>query len=140
MMTLCPRLEFADESALAGVRAVEAAGEVVRAEVVVGGGLGEHLPDDDDQVWAVTMAVLCPPFLLRRRWKRRKLNAGIGLVRPADQAHSMRTAQSSLLPLRVLPERSVSSGGFVVARTETGPGGEVGGGGELWAMSMPFAA
>src|SRR4051794_22823010 len=41
--------EFADESASAGVGVVEAAGEVVRAEVAVGGGLGEHVPDDHDQ-------------------------------------------------------------------------------------------
>ena len=38
--------EFADESSLAGIGAVDAAGEVIRAEVAVGGGLGEHMPDD----------------------------------------------------------------------------------------------
>ena len=41
--------EFADELAFASVGVVNAAGEVVRAEVAVGGGLGEYMPDDHDQ-------------------------------------------------------------------------------------------
>src|SRR5205823_635752 len=41
--------EFADEAALAGFGVVDAAGEVVRAEITVGGGVGEHMPDDHDQ-------------------------------------------------------------------------------------------
>jgi hypothetical protein len=38
--------EFADEPALACFGVVDAAGEVVRAQVVVGRGLGEHMPND----------------------------------------------------------------------------------------------
>jgi len=41
--------EFADESSFAYFGAVDTAGEVVRAEVAVGGGLGEDMPDDHDQ-------------------------------------------------------------------------------------------
>lgn len=42
-------LEFADEPTFAGVGVVDAAGEIVRAEVAVCGGLGQHMPDDHDQ-------------------------------------------------------------------------------------------
>ncbi len=41
--------EFADEAALADFGVVDAAGEVVRAEVAVGGGVEKHMPDDHDQ-------------------------------------------------------------------------------------------
>ena len=41
--------EFAGEAALASVGVVDAAGEVARAQVAVGGGLGEYVPDDHDQ-------------------------------------------------------------------------------------------
>jgi hypothetical protein len=41
--------EFVDELACTCLGTVDAAGEVVRAEVAVGGGLGEHMPDDHDQ-------------------------------------------------------------------------------------------
>ena len=46
---LAEGFEFADEAAFAGFGVVEAAGEVVRAEVAVGGGLGEHMPNDRDE-------------------------------------------------------------------------------------------
>jgi hypothetical protein len=42
-------LEFADEPAFACFGVVDAAGEVVRAEVAVGRGFGEYMPNDDDQ-------------------------------------------------------------------------------------------
>jgi hypothetical protein len=42
-------LEFVDESACAGLGVVDVAGEVVQAEVAVGGGLGEHMPNDHAQ-------------------------------------------------------------------------------------------
>ena len=38
-----------DEPAFTCFGTVDAAGEVVRAKVAVGGGLGEHMPDDHDQ-------------------------------------------------------------------------------------------
>lgn len=41
--------EFVNESAFTGVGTVDTTGEVVRAEVTVGGGLSEHMPDDHDQ-------------------------------------------------------------------------------------------
>ena len=41
--------ELVDESTLAYFGAVEAAGEVVRAEVAVGGALGEHMPNDHNE-------------------------------------------------------------------------------------------
>ena len=41
--------EFVDEPAFPCFRAVDAAGEVVRTEVAVGGGLGQHMPDDDNE-------------------------------------------------------------------------------------------
>ena len=41
--------ELVDEPAFPCFRAVDAAGEVVRAEVAVGGGLGQHMPDDHDE-------------------------------------------------------------------------------------------
>src|SRR5436189_761087 len=43
------RFELVDESTFAGVGAVEAAGEVVRAQVAVGGGLGQDVPNDHNQ-------------------------------------------------------------------------------------------
>jgi hypothetical protein len=51
----------------------------------------------------VALAAFFPPFLPNRRW-----SGGAPtwvLVRPAGQAHSVRTVQSSLLPLPVLPVR-----------------------------------
>src|SRR4051812_50157802 len=41
--------ELADESAFARFGVVEAAGEVVGAQILVAGGVGEHMPDDHDQ-------------------------------------------------------------------------------------------
>src|ERR671925_580376 len=41
--------ELADEPTLAYFGVVDAAGEVVRAQVAVGGGLGEHMPDDHNE-------------------------------------------------------------------------------------------
>lgn len=41
--------EFVDEPAFVGVGVVEAAGEVVCAEVAVCGGLGEHMSDDHNE-------------------------------------------------------------------------------------------
>ena len=40
--------EFADEPAFACFGVVDAAGEVVRAKVAVGRGLGKYMPNDDD--------------------------------------------------------------------------------------------
>ena len=47
LVTEC--FEFADASACLCLRAIDAAGEVVRAQVAVGGGLGEYMPDDDNE-------------------------------------------------------------------------------------------
>ena len=67
--------ELADELMFTGVGSVDAAGEVVRTEVVVGGGLGENVPDDHDQGvgrgHGAAMAVFRPPFMPNRRWNRR---------------------------------------------------------------------
>src|SRR5689334_1568890 len=41
--------EFVDEPTFPCFRAVDAAGEVVRAQVAVGGGLGQHMPDDHNE-------------------------------------------------------------------------------------------
>jgi hypothetical protein len=41
--------EFADEPAFPCFRAIDAAGEVVGAQVAVGGVLGEHMPNNDDE-------------------------------------------------------------------------------------------
>lgn len=63
--------EFADEPAFAGVGVVEAAGEVVGAEVSVGGGLGQHLPDDHNEGVCGGGGGLVAALLPKRRWKRR---------------------------------------------------------------------
>ena len=41
--------EFVDESAFPCFRVVGAAGEVVRAQVAVGGGLGQYMPNDHNE-------------------------------------------------------------------------------------------
>jgi len=41
--------QFADESTFACVGTVDTAGEAIRAQVAVGGGLGEDIPDDDNE-------------------------------------------------------------------------------------------
>jgi hypothetical protein len=87
------------------LRAVEAAGEVVRAQVAVGGGLGQDVPDDHNEGVGGGGGGLLPALVPKRRWKRRNCASTLVLVRPADQAHSVSSARSSLLPLRVLPER-----------------------------------
>jgi hypothetical protein len=59
--------KFADEPAFAGAGVVDAAGEIVRAEVAVGGVLASTCQMITIKVWAVAVAAFWPPFLPKRQ-------------------------------------------------------------------------
>ena len=107
--------EFVDESALAGVGVVEAAGEVVRAEVAIGGGLSEHMPDDHDQRVGNGDGGLASALLAEAAVKTAELSTDIGTGAsrgPGTLGEDLAEFGVALAGLA----GSVPSGGFVVAR------------------------
>jgi hypothetical protein len=74
--------KFADEPAFAGAGVVDAAGEIVRAEVAVGGVLGEHMPDDHDQGMGGGGRGLLAAFLAEAAVKATELGTDIGAGAP----------------------------------------------------------
>ena len=74
--------EFADESAFSRFGVVEAAGEVVRAQIPVGGGLGEHMPDDHDQGMGGGDGGLVAALLAEPAVESAELGADVGVGAP----------------------------------------------------------
>jgi hypothetical protein len=112
--------EFADEPACAGVGVVEVAGEVVRAQVAVGGGLGQRMPDDHNEGVGGGNRGLRPAFLAEAAVEAAELGAEVGagaLGRPGAFGEDRAELGVALAGLA----RAVPSGGFVVTRALAGP-------------------
>lgn len=70
--------EFADESPLTGIGTVDTTGEVIRAEIAVGGGLGEHMPDDHNKGVRGGGSGLLPTLLAEPAVEVAELGADVG--------------------------------------------------------------
>jgi hypothetical protein len=99
--------EFKDESAFAGFGIVDAAGEVVRAELAVGGGLGEHVPYDHNEGMGSGDGGLRVTLLAGPTVETVELRANIGTGAPRG---------SGALGAFARPAGTVPVGGLVVAR------------------------
>jgi hypothetical protein len=74
--------EFADEPALAGFGVVDATGEVVRAQIAVGGGLGEHMPNNHNEGVGGGNRGLLAAFLAETAVEAAELGADVGAGAP----------------------------------------------------------
>ena len=121
--------EFADEPAFAGVGVVEAAGEVVRAEVAVGGGLGEHVPNDHNEGVGGGSGGLLAALFAEAAMEATELGTDVAAGAPGcPGALGEHRAQRGVALAGLA--RAVLTGGFVVARAQSGPRGQVRRGGE----------
>jgi hypothetical protein len=107
--------EFVNEPAFAGVGTVDAAGEVVRAEVAVGGGLGEHMSNDHDQGVGGGGSGLLATLFAEPAVEAAELGTDIGAGAPGGSGALGEDLAEFLVALAGLAG-SVPSGGFVVAR------------------------
>src|SRR3954454_8093073 len=119
--------ELVDESAFACFGAVEAAGEVVRAQVAVGGSLGQDVPDDHNE--GVGGGGLLTALAAEAAVEAAELRAHVG-TGPTGGPGALGEQRAEFLAALAGPTRAVLAGGFVVARAQSGPRGQVRRGGE----------
>jgi hypothetical protein len=116
--------EFADESTFAGVGAIDAGGEIVRAEVAVGGGLGEHMPNDHNQGMRGGGGGLLPALGAEAAVEAAELRAHVG-TGPTGGPGALGEQRAEFLAALAGSTRAVLAGGLVVSRAQSGPRGQV---------------
>ena len=126
--------ELADELMFTGVGSVDAAGEVVRTEVVVGGGLGENVPDDHDQGVGRGHGGLPSALHAEPAVEPAELGAEVGAGAPRGPGPFGEALVEFLVSLAGLA-RTVPPGGLVVARAQAGPRSQVRRSTSAWARN-----
>src|SRR5690349_3607023 len=105
--------ELADEPTFACLLTIDAAGEVVRTEVAVGAGFGQHMPNDHNQGVGGRGGGLTPSGLAEPAVEAPELGADVGTgTRGGPGALGENRAQLGVA--LASPARAVFAGGFVV--------------------------
>src|SRR5882762_1920379 len=112
--------EFVDESAFAGVGVVDTSGEVVGAQVAVGAGLGEDMPNDHNEGVGGGDGGFLPALFAEASVEPAELGADVGAGAPAGPG-ALDENRAEFVAALTGPTGAVLAGGFVVPRTQPGP-------------------